>query len=79
MSTLLIVEFRDAEGNLVFGEKERAARKAHPYLFSKPEGFTVDELCYWMSFAEGRNKARGPMYLGDFLRSFGFSYRMKTW
>jgi hypothetical protein len=68
-----LVEVRDSEGKLDF-EGEDHAREAHPYLFSK-EYFSIDELCYFASYGEGRNKGIGPMELPAFMKSIGVSYR----
>ena len=72
-----IIEVRDETGTLNF-EKEKEKKKEHPYLFSKPT-FSIDELCYYMSFGQGRNNPSGPMQLSAFMLSIGISYRLKTW
>ncbi len=72
-----IIEVRDEDGNLDF-EKEKEVRKAHPYLFSKRE-FNIDNLCYYMSYGQGRDIPSGPMQLPAFMESIGVSYRQKTW
>jgi hypothetical protein len=72
-----IIEVRDSEGKLDF-KKEEVVRKAHPYLFKKPT-YSIDELCYYMSFGQGRNQPSGPMQLSDFMKSINVSYRVKYW
>jgi len=72
-----ILEVRDKDGNLDF-EKEKELKKEHPYLFSK-DYFSIDNLCYYMSFGQGRNKPSGPFDLPNFMKSIGISYREKTW
>ena len=72
-----IIEVRDEEGNLDFvAEKERKAE--HPFLFSKYE-FTIDELCYYASFGQGRDNPSGPMELPKFMEEIGVCYREKYW
>jgi len=75
--TKFLIEVRDDNGKLDF-KKEEEVRKAHPYLFSKPE-FTIDQLCYYASYGQGRDNPSGPMELPIFMESIGVSYRMKTW
>jgi hypothetical protein len=72
-----IVEVRDANGQLDF-KKEEEVRKAHPFLFSKRE-FTIDDLCYYASYGQGRNKPSGPNELPLFMESIGACYRRKYW
>ena len=72
-----IIEVRDENGKLDF-EKERVKQKEHPFLFSKRE-FTIDELCYYMSYGQGRNQPSGPMELPAFMESIDICYRRKTW
>ena len=68
-----IIEARNLEGNLDF-ELEKQIRAAHPYLFSKP-AFTIDDLCHYASYGEGRDTPSGPLELPAFMRSIGVSYR----
>lgn len=77
MNKRYIIEVRDASGNLDFAA-EPQKRKEHPYLFSKRE-FTIDDLCYYASYGQGRNNPSGPFELGEFMNSIGISYRVKTW
>ena len=72
-----IIEVRDSEGKLDF-ESERIKQKEHPFLFSKSE-FSIDDLCYYMSFGQGRNQPSGPLELPAFMQSIGITYRAKTW
>jgi len=72
-----IIEVRDSNGNLDFRREERV-RKDHPYLFSK-RAFTIDDLCYYASYGQGRNNPSGPMELPQFLNTIGVSYRIKNW
>jgi len=78
MKEKYIVEIRDENGQLIYGEKEEKIRKSHPFLFSKQE-FTIDELCYYASYGQGRNTPIGPQRLWEIMDSFGVSYRKKTW
>ena len=71
------IEVRDSDGRLDF-EIEKIKRKEHPYLFSK-QTFSIDDLCYYMSFGQGRDAPKGPMELPAFMGSIGISYRVKTW
>lgn len=73
-----IVEVRNPDCSLCFGKKEAAIERAHPYLFGRG-AFSIDELCYYASFGQGRNKPIGPMELPAFMNSIGVSYREKTW
>lgn len=77
MPTKYIIEVRDENGKLDF-RKEDEVRKIHPYLFSK-QTFTIDDLCYYMSYGQGRNKPSGPMQLPEFMKSISVSYRFKYW
>jgi len=72
-----LVEVRDTEGRLDF-TGEQKVRKEHPYFFSKRE-FTMDDLCYFMSFGEGRDNPSGPVQLDAFMKEMGVTYREKTW
>ncbi len=72
-----VVEVRGPDGLLDFG-KEQEVRKQHPYLFSKPS-FTIDELCYYASYGQGRDKPTGTMDVGEFLAGEGISHRAKDW
>ena len=72
-----IIEIRDADGNLD-REAEREKKQAYPYLFSKAT-YSIDHLCYYASYGQGRNKPLGPLELGEFMNSIGISYRQKTW
>lgn len=72
-----IIEVRDANGKLDF-QAEWCMMAVHPFLFRKHE-YTMDELCWWASYGEGRNKALGPMELGAFMKGIGVTYREKTW
>ena len=71
-----IIEVRDKDGKLDF-EKEKIKQKEHPYLFSKVE-FSIDNLCYYMSYGQNRNNPSGPFQLGAFMESIGISFRKKT-
>ena len=72
-----IIEVRDKEGKLDF-RSEDVKRKEHPYLFQKMT-YTIDELCYYASYGQGRNNPGGPQELPGFMDSIGISYRRKTW
>lgn len=72
-----IIEVRDSEGRLDLSSEE-IKRKEHPYLFHKST-FTIDELCYYASFGQGRHKPIGPFELKDFMDSIGITYRLKLW
>lgn len=72
-----IIEVRDESGQLDFAA-EIEKKKEHPYLFSKRE-FSIDDLCYYASYGQGRDNPSGPMELFDFMKSIGISYRRKTW
>jgi len=72
-----IIEVRDENGKLDF-KNEPKRMKEHPYLFSK-ETFTIDNLCYYASYGQGRNNPSGPLDLPEFMKSIGISYREKTW
>ena len=72
-----IIEVRDEEGKLDF-EAEELRKKEHPYLFSK-KTFTIDQLCYYMSFGQNRDKPSGPMEVEAFMMDIGITYRRKTW
>jgi hypothetical protein len=72
-----IIEVRDENGRLDF-EAEKQKKEEHPYLFSKPT-FNIYNLCYYMSYGQGRNNPRGPLDLPAFMASIGISYRAKTW
>lgn len=72
-----IVEVRDAKGQLDF-KKEEEVRKAHPFLFSKRE-FTIDDLCHYAAFGQGRDLSIGPNELPPFMESIGACYCRKTW
>ena len=72
-----VIEVRDVNGNLDF-RAEDVRRLEHPFLFSKRE-FTIDDLCYYMSFGQGRNKPSGPIDLKAFMDGIGISYREKYW
>jgi hypothetical protein len=83
--TRYIVEVRErggaggsTEGNSLDFVAEKLRRQEHPYLFSKQE-FTIDNLCYYMSFGQGRDQPSGPMQLPAFMEEIGISYRVKTW
>jgi hypothetical protein len=76
-SQRFIIEVRDEDGGLDFAA-EKIRRQEHPYLFSKLV-FTIDNLCYYMSFGQGRDKPSGPMQLPEFMKEIGISYRVKYW
>jgi hypothetical protein len=78
MTDRYIIELRDKNGHLDFSEEAEQRKKAHPYLFSKYT-FTIDELCYYMSYGQGRDNPSGPMDLQAFMDSIGISFRVKTW
>jgi hypothetical protein len=72
-----IVEPRN--GSHLASNEECAERYArHPYLRSKPT-FSIDELCHWVSFGEGRNSPCGPSETFAFLQAIGLPAREKTW
>jgi len=77
MTTKYLIEVRDDKGKLDF-KKELEVRKNHPFLFSK-QYFTIDDLCYYMSFGQGRNNPGGPTQLLVFMKSIGATYRIKYW
>jgi len=77
MKDQYIIEVRDKDNNFDFKKWEKQ-EKEHPYLFSKPT-FSIDELCYFMSFGEDRDTPSGPLELAEFMKGIGISYRMKTW
>jgi hypothetical protein len=72
-----IIEVRHADGSLDF-DGELRKRKEHPYLFEKHH-YSIDNLCYYASYGQGRNNPSGPMELPAFMASIGISYRKKTW
>lgn len=72
-----IIEVRDENGQLDFRAEDKR-QKEHPFLFSKME-YTIDELCYYMSYGQGRDKPSGPMQLDESMNSIGVTYRRKTW
>jgi hypothetical protein len=74
---MYLVEVRDAEGHLD-SEREKAVKIEHSYLFSKIR-FSIDEMCYYASFGQGRDNPSGPMQLPEFMSSIGVSYRLITW
>ena len=76
-SAKFIIEVRDENGKLDF-EKEKLKRIEHPYLFSK-QTFSIDNLCYYASYGQGRHNPSGPGELGKFMESIGISYRQKYW
>jgi hypothetical protein len=75
--TKYIIEVRDENGKLDFAN-EPIRKKEHPYLFAK-DTYTIDDLCYYMSFGQGRDNPSGPLQLPEFMKSIGISYRVKTW
>ena len=72
-----IIEVRDAKGHLDF-DAEKTKRVEHSYLFSK-QLFSIDNLCYYASYGQGRNNPTGPMQLKTFMDEIGITYRRKTW
>lgn len=72
-----IIEVRDLHGRLD-SKKEAEKKKEHPQLFGKKE-FTIDALCYYMSFGQGRDNPSGPRDLPEFMKSIGLSYRRVSW
>lgn len=76
-SNKYIIEVRDENGKLDF-VKEKEVKKAHPYLFQKAT-YSIDDLCYYASYGQGRNNPSGPMQLPEFMKSIGVSYRVKYW
>lgn len=72
-----IVEVRDENGELD-PKKEVSVRQAHPFLFSREE-YSIDSLCWYASYGQGRNESIGPMTLEAALREFGVSIRRKYW
>jgi hypothetical protein len=77
MSERYIVEVRNEKGELDF-EKEKQVQRRHPFLALR-QTFSMDELCWYASYGQGRNKPMGPMEIGEFYKSIGVSYRCKTW
>jgi len=72
-----IIEVRDENGKLDV-KNEPKKKEEHPYLFSK-DTYTIDDLCYYMSFGQGRNQPSGPSELETFMQDIGISFRQKTW
>jgi hypothetical protein len=72
-----IIEVRDENGKLDF-KKEMEIRRIHPVLFNRHE-YTLDELCHYASFGQGRNQPTGPLDLSKFFNPIGIFYRPKTW
>jgi hypothetical protein len=72
--TRYIVEAREPDGTLA----PMSRFDAHPYLRSRPT-FTIDQLCWWASYGDGRNTPRGPAATFQFLRDLGLPAREKTW
>jgi hypothetical protein len=72
-----IIEVRDENGKLDF-RREEEVRKQHPWLFARRE-YTIDDLCHYASYGQGRNKPSGPMELGKFMKKIGVDFRPKTW
>ena len=72
-----IIEVRDEKGRLDM-DAERVKREEHPFLFQKPT-YSIDQLCRYMSFGQGRDNPSGPMELPAFMASIGITYRQKTW
>lgn len=72
-----IVEVRNDQGQLDM-EKEQILRKKHPYLFLHPS-YTLDDLCRYASYGQGRDNPVGPLGLGAFMKEIGISYRIKYW
>jgi hypothetical protein len=72
-----LVEARDSSGALDFAQ-ENIARVRHPYLFSKST-FTIDELCHYASYGQGRDTPIGPYELSTWLAEQGLACRPKTW
>ena len=72
-----VIEVRDNNGNLD-PEKEKIKRKEHPYLFSKRE-FTIDNLCYYMSYGQNRDTPKGTTDLPEFMKNIDITYRVKYW
>ena len=77
MITKYIIEVRNEVGQLDL-EREKEVAQAHPYLFSKTT-FTIDDLCHYASYGQGRNNPSGPMELPKFMQEIGVSYRQKYW
>lgn len=73
-----MVECRHADGKLMTSKESEEIRKKHPFL-DQCRSFTMDELCYYMSYGQGRNQPSGPMDLPAFMESIGFTYRKVTW
>jgi len=73
-----IIEVRNNDGSLASLSEEEKKRQEHPYLFSKEE-FTIEELCYYASFGQGRDVPTGPLDLPKFMQDIGISYRIKSW
>jgi len=71
------IEVRGEDGKLDF-DKENEKRKEHPYLFSMTS-FSIDQLCHYASFGQGRNNPIGPTELSSFMKDIGVSYRIKYW
>ena len=77
MKNKYIIEVRDVNGQLDF-RAEDVKRLEHPFLFSKRE-FTIDDLTYYVSYGQGRDKPSGPMELPTFMAEAGIEYIIKTW
>ena len=77
MNDKYIIEVRDEQGSLDL-KNEPARRKAHPYLFSK-NTYSIDDLCHYMSYGQGRDDPKGPLDLPAFMKEIGITYRIKYW
>jgi hypothetical protein len=74
-----IIEARDDNGNLLFGGDSQEVVDKYPEFFSRRE-WSIDQLCWTVSFAGGRDKPTGPGGLDKFFKSRpGLTYRIKTW
>ena len=72
-----IIEVRNEQGQFDL-EKEAQLRKEHSYLFLHPT-YSLDDLCRYASYGQGRNNPVGPIGLGAFMKEIGISYRIKYW
>lgn len=77
MTKKYIISGTDDSKNWTFGGEQKK-KEEHPYLFTKDE-FTMNELCRYMSFGQGRDNPSGPMQLQAFMDSIGIIYRHKYW
>jgi transposase len=72
-----VIEARNENRKLDM-KKEMELRKVHPYLFSSIS-FTIDQLCHYAAFGQGRDLRIGPWELGAWMQTEGISYRVNYW